>query len=136
MVAQTGSWLSWAVSVVAARRSLTCWSRPICPARVDGHGPEDVANGGPPHDRSADAASALSQLPQGMLRNLRADLRVVNEREVSPPAPLTTQTAWAVEHRGRGKYGESVSLTLIAVLAGTSSSWPVPAWTRPGPGAR
>jgi hypothetical protein len=44
---------------------------------------------------SADAASALSQLPERMLRNLRAKVRVVDEREVPPPAPLTTETAWA-----------------------------------------
>jgi hypothetical protein len=62
---------------------------------------------------SADAASALSQLPERMLRNLRANVRVVEEREVPPPAPLTSEIAWAWEQRAEGKIGESISLTLI-----------------------
>ena len=65
---------------------------------------------------SADAVSALSQLPARMLRNVRAKVRVVDGREVPPPAPLTTETAWAWEQLGEGRIGESVSLTLIAAF--------------------
>jgi hypothetical protein len=65
---------------------------------------------------AADAVSALADLPARMLRNLGAKVRVVEEREVAPPAPLTTATAWAVEQRAEGRIGASVTLLLISAV--------------------
>jgi hypothetical protein len=64
----------------------------------------------------ADAASAFSDAPERMLRNKRAVVRLVDEREVPPPAALSSETAWALEQRAEGKVGESLGLLLIAVF--------------------
>ena len=82
---------------------------------------------------AADAVSALTDLPDRMLRNLGAKVRVVDEREVLPPAPLTLDTAWALEQRVEGNIGESINLMLIwaaarNVIALAASSLGLP-WT-------
>lgn len=80
-----------------------------------------------------DALAALSDIPARMLANMRATAKLLDERQVQPPAPLTAATGWAVEQRTQGAKGESTSLILASVCGRTvivvAASGPSEAWT-------
>lgn len=77
----------------------------------------------------------MTDLPARMLRNLRADVELVGEREIEPPPVPEASRVWASEQATTGPRGEGVALYLAAQVgrglivlcaSGGTGSWEWP----------
>jgi hypothetical protein len=68
---------------------------------------------------AADAVAAMEFVPQGGLANLRADIAVISEHEVEPPALVGAATSWAKATQTASRRGDGISLQLACAVDAT-----------------